>query len=62
MPELANPVNADLSRGFTVARVAEKHACPACPACPVGPEDRTGVAPGDGTGVGPEDRTGATLR
>ena len=36
MPELANPLNADLSRGFTVAQVAEKHACP------VGPEDRTG--------------------
>ena len=31
MPELANPPNADLSRGFTVAQVAEKHAYPACP-------------------------------
>ena len=47
MPELANQPKADLSRGFTVAQVAEKHACPACP-----------VAPADGTGVGPEDRTG----
>jgi predicted transcriptional regulator len=35
MPELANQPKADLSRGFTVAQVAEKHACP------VGPEDRT---------------------
>ena len=25
MPALANPVNSDLSRGFTVAQVAEKH-------------------------------------
>jgi len=25
MPKLANPVNTDLSRGFTVAQVAEKH-------------------------------------
>ena len=25
MPELANPPKADLSRGFTVAQVAEKH-------------------------------------
>ncbi len=25
MPALANPVNTDLSRGFTVAQVAEKH-------------------------------------
>ena len=58
MPELANPVNADLRKGFTVSRVAEKHACPVGPedrtgACPVGPEDRTGACP-----VGPEDRTG----
>jgi len=29
MPELANSSNADLSRGFTVPEVAEKHACPA---------------------------------
>ena len=36
MATLPNPVNADLSRGFTVPQVAEKHACP------VGPEDRTG--------------------
>jgi hypothetical protein len=36
MPELANLLNTDLSRGFTVALVAEKHACP------VSPEDRTG--------------------
>ncbi len=36
MPELAKLVNTDLSRGFTVPQVAEKHACP------VGPEDRTG--------------------
>jgi len=36
MPELAKLVNTDLSRGFTVTQVAEKHACP------VGPEDRTG--------------------
>ncbi len=36
MPELANPINADLSTGFTVPGVAEKHACP------VGPEDHTG--------------------
>jgi len=27
MPALANPVNSDLSRGFTVAQVAEKHGC-----------------------------------
>ncbi|MBU4013763.1 MAG: hypothetical protein KJ550_09880 [Proteobacteria bacterium] len=26
---------------------------PACPACPIGPEDRIGVAPADGTGVNP---------
>ena len=36
MPVLANPPNADLTKGFTVAQAAEKHACP------VGPEDRTG--------------------
>ena len=36
MPELAKLVNTDLSKGFTVPQVAEKHACP------VGPEDRTG--------------------
>ena len=36
IPVLAKLINADLSRGFTVAQVAEKHACP------VGPEDRTG--------------------
>ncbi|MBU4414337.1 MAG: ParB N-terminal domain-containing protein, partial [Proteobacteria bacterium] len=36
MPGLANLINADLSKGFTVPQVAEKHACP------VGPEDRTG--------------------
>ncbi len=36
MSELAKLVNTDLSRGFTVPQVAEKHACP------VGPEDRTG--------------------
>jgi len=36
MPELANQPKADLSRGFTVPQVTEKHACP------VGPEDRTG--------------------
>ena len=36
MPELAKLVNTDLSKGFTVSQVAEKHACP------VGPEDRTG--------------------
>jgi hypothetical protein len=47
MPSLAIPLNADLSKGFTVPQVAEKHSCPACP-----------VAPADGTGVGPEDRTG----
>jgi len=28
-----------------------KYSCAACPACPVGPADRTGVAPEDGTGV-----------
>ncbi|MBA3017530.1 MAG: hypothetical protein FP811_05180 [Desulfobacteraceae bacterium] len=39
MPGLANLINADLSRGFTVVQVAEKHACP------VGPEDRTGGWP-----------------
>jgi len=33
---LAFLLNADLSKGFTVPQVAEKHACP------VGPEDRTG--------------------
>ena len=37
MPALANPLNADLKRGFTVPQVAEKHARP------VGPEDRTGL-------------------
>ena len=47
MAVLPNLVNADLSRGFTVPQVAEKHVCPACP-----------VAPADGTGVGPEDLTG----
>jgi len=36
MPVLAKLINRDLSRGFSVAQVAEKHACP------VGPEDRTG--------------------
>jgi len=36
MPELAFLINSDLSRRFTVALVAEEHACP------VGPEDRTG--------------------
>ena len=36
MPALANILNTDLSKGFTVPQVAEKHACP------VGPEDRTG--------------------
>jgi DNA-binding CsgD family transcriptional regulator len=30
MAVLPNPPNADLSRGFTVSQVAEKHACPAC--------------------------------
>jgi biotin operon repressor len=35
MAELPNPPNTDLSMGFTVAQVAEKHACP------VGLEDRT---------------------
>jgi hypothetical protein len=29
MPELAKLVNTDLSRGFTVSQVAEKHAYPA---------------------------------
>lgn len=28
MPILANPLNADLKRGFTVAQVAEKHGWP----------------------------------
>jgi hypothetical protein len=36
MPGLAKSPKADLSKGFTVAQVAKKHACP------VGPEDRTG--------------------
>jgi len=36
MATLPNLINSDLYRGFTVAEVAEKHACP------VGPEDRTG--------------------
>ena len=36
MATLPNSINADLTRGFTVSQVAEKHACP------VGPEDRTG--------------------
>jgi len=36
MPELAKLVNTDLSRGFTVPQVSEKHVCP------VRPEDRTG--------------------
>lgn len=31
MPKLANPVEADLLRGFAVPQVAEKHACPAAP-------------------------------
>jgi len=39
MAELPFSVNADLSKGFTVSQVAEKHACP------VGPEDRTGGWP-----------------
>ncbi len=39
MAELPNFLNADLSKGFTVPQVAEKHACP------VGPEDRTGGWP-----------------
>ena len=34
--ELPFSLNTDLSKGFTVSQVAEKHACP------VGPEDRTG--------------------
>jgi len=36
MPALANSVNSNLSRRFTVSLVVEEHACP------VGPEDRTG--------------------
>jgi len=56
MPELANSTNTDLSGGFTVSRVAEKHACPACP---VAPADLSAVSLADGTGVGPEDLTGA---
>ena len=36
MPALAFLINTDLSGRFTVALVAEEHACP------VGPEDRTG--------------------
>ena len=36
MPELANLLNTDLARGFTVSHVAEKHAGP------IGPENRTG--------------------
>ena len=36
MASLPKLVNTDLSKGFTVPQVAEKHACP------VGPEDRTG--------------------
>ena len=40
MAELPNFLNADLSKGFTVPQVAEKHACP------VGPEDRTGGVAG----------------
>ncbi|MBN2373844.1 hypothetical protein JXL19_08660 [bacterium] len=28
MPELANPPNSDLSKGFTVAQVAERHGWP----------------------------------
>ena len=39
MAALPNLLNSDLARGFTVAQVAEKHACP------VGPEDRTGGWP-----------------
>ena len=39
MPTLANFVNTDLKRGFTVPQVAEKHARP------VGPEVRTGGWP-----------------
>jgi len=39
MPELAFLLNTDLSKGFTVPQVAEKHACP------VGPENRTGGWP-----------------
>jgi len=30
MPRLAKLVNTDLSRGFNVPQVSEKHACPAC--------------------------------
>ncbi|MEA3415561.1 MAG: hypothetical protein U9R02_05295 [Thermodesulfobacteriota bacterium] len=37
--ELPFSLNTDLSKGFTVPQVAEKHACP------VGPEDRTGGWP-----------------
>ena len=64
MPALAIILNTDLSKGFTVPQVAEKHACPACPALPRSIDVNhsaahlTGVAPADGTGVGPEDRTG----
>jgi DNA-binding CsgD family transcriptional regulator len=36
MAKLPNSTNTDLSQGFTVSQVAEKHACP------VGPGDRTG--------------------
>jgi len=39
MAAVPNLLNADLSRGFTVAQVTKKHACP------VGPEDRTGGWP-----------------
>ncbi|MBL7180968.1 MAG: ParB N-terminal domain-containing protein [Desulfobacterales bacterium] len=52
MATLPNSINADLSRGFTVAQVAEKHACPAVPRSI--PKDSTAYL----TGVGPEDRTG----
>jgi len=41
MTELAKLVNTDLSRGFTVSQVAEKHACPACP---VAPRENTGTS------------------
>jgi len=51
MPELAKLVNTDLSRGFTVPQIAEKHACLACP-----------VAPVDGTGVGSRGNTGTSRK
>ena len=53
MAKLPNSTNTDLSQGFTVSQVAEKHACPAVPREIHASDSETYY-----TGVGPEDRTG----